>query len=58
MHVVNCAYSNWIPVESEGFWAIPMDGIEVNGTVIDGTGVRAVIDSGTTYVLSRFPQEI
>ncbi|GJN91371.1 hypothetical protein Rhopal_004392-T1 [Rhodotorula paludigena] len=41
---------NWIPVESEGFWAIPMDGIEVNGTVIDGTGVRAVIDSGTTLI--------
>ena len=46
------ARSNWLPVQSEGFWAVDMDGIEINGTVVEGTAVRAAIDSGTTRVLS------
>ncbi|BGP49198.1 hypothetical protein JCM10450v2_005081 [Rhodotorula kratochvilovae] len=41
---------NWMPVKSEGFWAVDMDGIEVNGTIVEGTAVRAAIDSGTTLI--------
>ncbi|GAA5847459.1 hypothetical protein JCM9279_000491 [Rhodotorula babjevae] len=41
---------NWLPVQSEGFWAVDMDGIEINGTVVEGTAVRAAIDSGTTLI--------
>lgn len=40
--------SSWNPVLSEGFWSIAMDGIEVNGTIVSGTRVRAALDSGTT----------
>ncbi|GAA5936182.1 hypothetical protein JCM3775_006426, partial [Rhodotorula graminis] len=41
---------NWLPVQSEGFWAVEMDGFEINGTVVEGTAVRAAIDSGTTLI--------
>ncbi|GAA5966465.1 hypothetical protein JCM8115_002680 [Rhodotorula mucilaginosa] len=41
---------SWNPVLSEGFWSIAMDGIEVNGTIVSGTRVRAALDSGTTLI--------
>ena len=42
--------SNYVPVSSEGYWEVPMDGISVNGAVVPGTGVSAAIDTGTTCV--------
>ncbi|GAA5880129.1 hypothetical protein JCM3774_004158 [Rhodotorula dairenensis] len=41
---------SWNPVLSEGFWSIQMDGIEVNGTMVSGTRIRAALDSGTTLI--------
>ncbi|GAA5879351.1 hypothetical protein JCM8547_008119 [Rhodosporidiobolus lusitaniae] len=40
----------WCPVTSEGFWAVESDGIALNGSIVEGTSFRAVIDSGTTLI--------
>ncbi|KAM0789608.1 hypothetical protein ACM66B_000414 [Microbotryomycetes sp. NB124-2] len=41
---------NWVPVNSEAFWTVPMDGINFNGSVIPGTEMNAAIDSGTSLI--------
>ncbi|KAK4054113.1 hypothetical protein OIV83_001138 [Microbotryomycetes sp. JL201] len=41
---------NWVPVNSEAFWTVPMDGINFNGSVIPGTSMNAAIDSGTSLI--------
>ncbi|GAA5993312.1 hypothetical protein JCM10908_001424 [Rhodotorula pacifica] len=41
---------SWNPVLSEGFWSVAMDGILINGTMVQGTAVRAALDSGTTLI--------
>lgn len=49
-----CATSStWNPVQSEGFWSIDMDGMFVNGSILNGTAGRAALDSGTTCVCAR-----
>ncbi|GAA6005963.1 hypothetical protein JCM10207_007290 [Rhodosporidiobolus poonsookiae] len=40
----------WSPVVSDAFWAIDLDGIALNGTDVEGTGARMVVDSGTTLI--------
>ncbi|GAA6023359.1 hypothetical protein JCM8202_001404 [Rhodotorula sphaerocarpa] len=40
----------WNPVQSEGFWSIEMDGMFVNGSILNGTAGRAALDSGTTLI--------
>ncbi|GAA5835996.1 hypothetical protein JCM11251_006622 [Rhodosporidiobolus azoricus] len=46
----------WCPVTSEGFWAVESDGLAINGSVVQGTSMRAVIDSGTTLI--RLPTSV
>ncbi|GAA6044767.1 hypothetical protein JCM8097_002880 [Rhodosporidiobolus ruineniae] len=40
----------WNEVTSDGFWAIESDGVVVNGTLVEGTAMRACIDTGTTLI--------
>ncbi|CAG9311465.1 unnamed protein product [Blepharisma stoltei] len=42
---------NYVPLYQQLWWLINMDGINVAGTAITGTNMRAIVDTGTTLIV-------